>query len=132
MRYVLTEDSFDAWNNVKKEVEKNDRKLGIKPREIFWTKIGQNVGDGQTDIPAFALVNKKGGKSIAVYREEKNPDGSIDEARTLKSYLNGYKLAVEAKRSEQLLPADYSSGKPLKMALLGYVESIATHIVSRL
>ncbi len=90
------------------------------------------VGDGQTDIPAFALVNKKGGKSIAVYREEKNPDGTIDEARTLKSYLNGYKLAVEAKRAEQLLPADYSSGKPLKMALLGYVESIATHIIGHL
>lgn len=87
------------------------------------------LGDGQTDIPAFSLVNKNGGKSIAVYREEKNSDGTIDEERTLKTYLNGYKLAVEANRAEQLLPADYSSGKPLKMALLGYVESIAKQIV---
>lgn len=88
------------------------------------------LGDGQTDIPAFSLVNKNGGKSIAVYREEKNSDGTIDEERTLKTYLNGYKLAVEANRAEQLLPADYSSGKPLKMALLGYVESIAKQIAS--
>lgn len=88
------------------------------------------LGDGQTDIPAFSLVNKNGGKSIAVYREEKNSDGAIDEERTLKTYLNGYKLAVEANRAEQLLPADYSSGKPLKMALLGYVESIAKQIAS--
>lgn len=88
------------------------------------------LGDGQTDIPAFSLVNKNGGKSIAVYREEKNPDGSINEERTLKTYLNGYKLAVEANRAEQLLPADYSMGKPLKMALLGYVESIAKQIAS--
>jgi len=87
------------------------------------------LGDGQTDIPAFSLVNKSGGKSIAVYREEKNSDGTIDEERTLKTYLNGYKLAVEANRAEQLLPADYSSGKPLKMALLGYVESIAKQMV---
>lgn len=87
------------------------------------------LGDGQTDIPAFSLVNKSGGKSIAVYREEKNSDGTIDEERTLKTYLNGYKLAIEANRAEQLLPADYSSGKPLKMALLGYVESIAKQIV---
>lgn len=86
------------------------------------------LGDGQTDIPAFSLVNKNGGKSIAVYREEKNSDGAIDEERTLKTYLNGYKLAVEANRAEQLLPADYSTGKPLKMALLGYVESIAKQI----
>lgn len=89
------------------------------------------LGDGQTDIPAFSLVNKNGGKSIAVYREEKNPDGSIDEERTLKTYLNGYKLAVEANRAEQLLPADYSLGKPLKMALLGYVESIAKQITRK-
>lgn len=86
------------------------------------------LGDGQTDIPAFSLVNKNGGTSIAVYREEKNEDGSIDEEKTLHTYNQGYKLAVEANRAEQILPADYSSGKPLKMALLGYVEKIARRI----
>ena len=88
------------------------------------------LGDGQTDIPAFSLINKMGGRSIAVYREEKKSDGSIDEEATLKNYAKGYELAVASKRAEQLLPADYSSGKPLKMALLGYVEKIANEIAS--
>ena len=38
------EDTFDKWNKVKKDTEGNKRKLGIKPREIFWAKIGQNIG----------------------------------------------------------------------------------------
>lgn len=89
------------------------------------------LGDGQTDIPAFSLINKMGGTSIAVYREEKKSDGSIDEEATLKTYSEGYELAVSSKRAEQLLPADYSSGKPLKMALLGYVEKLAKAIVEK-
>jgi hypothetical protein len=87
------------------------------------------LGDGQTDIPAFSLLKKNGGIPIAVYREEKNSDGTINEEKTLKNYSKGYQLAIEAKRAEQILPADYSLGKPLKMALLGYVEKIAKNIV---
>lgn len=84
------------------------------------------LGDGQTDIPAFSLINSAGGTSIAVYREEKCSDGSIDETRTLKTYQKGYELAIQSGRAEQLLPADYSAGKPLKMALLGGVERLAS------
>jgi len=36
--------TFDNWNQVKKNTNQNKRKLGIKPREIFWAKIGQNIG----------------------------------------------------------------------------------------
>lgn len=36
---------YDRWNEVKKETIQKERKLGIKPREIFWVKIGQNIGD---------------------------------------------------------------------------------------
>lgn len=86
------------------------------------------LGDGQTDIPAFSLVNKSGGTSLAVYREIKNEDGTINEAETLRNYQEGYKLAVESQRAEQILPADYSSGKSLKMALLGYVQKIAIRL----
>ena len=86
------------------------------------------LGDGQTDIPAFSLINKSGGTSIAVYREIKRSDGTIDEQATMKPYNEGYHLAIESKRAEQLLPADYSAGKPLKMALLGYVEKMAKRI----
>lgn len=83
------------------------------------------LGDGQTDIPAFSLINSMGGTSIAVYREEKRSDGTIDEVCTLKTYQKGYELAIQSGRAEQLLPADYSAGKSLKMALLGYMERLA-------
>jgi len=36
---------FDKWNDVKKQTNINKRNLGVKPREIFWAKIGVNVGD---------------------------------------------------------------------------------------
>ena len=35
---------YDKWNEVKKELSQNKRKLGLKPREIFWAKLGQNIG----------------------------------------------------------------------------------------
>ncbi len=37
-------DNFDKWNDVKKNTEKSNIKLGIRPRDIFWAKIGQNIG----------------------------------------------------------------------------------------
>ena len=35
---------YDEWNEVKKETSKKNIYIGIKPREIFWVKIGQNIG----------------------------------------------------------------------------------------
>jgi mRNA interferase MazF len=35
---------YNKWNEIKKITNKNKRKLGIKPREIFWIKLGQNIG----------------------------------------------------------------------------------------
>jgi mRNA interferase MazF len=35
---------FDEWNEVKKKTHNTKRKLGLKPREIFWAKVGQNIG----------------------------------------------------------------------------------------
>ncbi len=88
------------------------------------------IGDGLTDIPAFSLINSMGGISIAVYRESKNSDGTINQEKTLKDYETGYKLAVESQRAKQLLPADYSSGKPLNLALLNYVKELCEKIKS--
>jgi hypothetical protein len=88
------------------------------------------IGDGLTDIPAFSLINSMGGTSIAVYRESKNTDGTIDQEKTLKDYEAGYKLAVESQRAKQLLPADYSSGKPLNLALKNYVKELCERIKS--
>ncbi len=36
---------FDDWNEVKKVAHTKERRLDIKPREVFWVKIGQNIGD---------------------------------------------------------------------------------------
>ena len=107
---------------------RNDVNRVIKNKRVPFENI-VFLGDGQTDIPAFALINKEGGTSIAVYREEKNSDGSIDEIATAKTYEAGYKLAIESKRAQQLLNADYSNGKPLKMALMHTVKRIADRIV---
>ncbi|MGB5867259.1 MAG: type II toxin-antitoxin system PemK/MazF family toxin [Arcobacteraceae bacterium] len=35
---------YDKWNEIKKLTNTHNIKLGIKQREIFWAKIGQNVG----------------------------------------------------------------------------------------
>ena len=37
-------EQYDKWNEVKKDTQKKKRKLGMKPREIFWVKIGHNIG----------------------------------------------------------------------------------------
>ncbi|MEA3512915.1 MAG: type II toxin-antitoxin system PemK/MazF family toxin [Campylobacterota bacterium] len=35
---------YDKWNEIKKETEKNKSTFIIKVREIYWLKIGQNIG----------------------------------------------------------------------------------------
>ena len=35
---------YDEWNEIKKKTSKNNIKIGIKPRDIFWVKIGHNIG----------------------------------------------------------------------------------------
>ncbi len=37
--------NFDDWNEVKKQTHQVSFNLGIKPREIYWTKIGLNIGN---------------------------------------------------------------------------------------
>ena len=36
---------FDKWNTIKKDTDTKHFRFGIKPREIFWAKIGVNIGD---------------------------------------------------------------------------------------
>jgi len=38
-------ENFDKWNRVKKNTERvQERRLTIRARDIFWAKIGQNIG----------------------------------------------------------------------------------------
>ena len=36
--------SYDKWNEVKKEISQEHANLIFKIREIFWVKVGQNIG----------------------------------------------------------------------------------------
>lgn len=38
------ENSFNEWNNVKQKTNKKENKVGFKEREIFWLRLGQNIG----------------------------------------------------------------------------------------
>ena len=35
---------YDAWNLIKKDVSQNNKNLIFKVREVFWVKLGQNIG----------------------------------------------------------------------------------------
>jgi mRNA interferase MazF len=35
---------FDEWNSVKQKANDTKRKVGFKVRDIFWLRIGQNIG----------------------------------------------------------------------------------------
>jgi len=37
-------DKFDNWNEIKKKTNNTQFFLTTKPREIYWVKIGQNIG----------------------------------------------------------------------------------------
>lgn len=90
-------------------------------KRIPWSNIIY-LGDGETDIPAFAVTKKNKGTSIAVYREY------ADESKTFASYSYGHKVAIENARADMLLPADYSESKTLKMSILHKIREIAEKI----
>jgi pseudaminic acid cytidylyltransferase len=44
MYKALNEDKFDEWNKAKKLTHNTIRKTGFKEKEIFWLRMGQNIG----------------------------------------------------------------------------------------
>ena len=36
--------NFDDWNAIKKDIEKKDKIFTFKVREIYWLKVGKNIG----------------------------------------------------------------------------------------
>jgi mRNA interferase MazF len=44
MSYTITESQFDDWNSTKKKSHYKENQVGFKEREIFWARIGQNIG----------------------------------------------------------------------------------------
>ncbi|MDM8565217.1 type II toxin-antitoxin system PemK/MazF family toxin [Candidatus Halobeggiatoa sp. HSG11] len=39
--------NFDNWNEVKKRTDKNKNIVGFKERDIFWLRLGKNIGNEQ-------------------------------------------------------------------------------------
>jgi len=59
---------FDEWNSVKKDINTTTKDVYFKERDIFWAKIGQNVGYEQngkgTEFTRPVVVVKKYSKSM--------------------------------------------------------------------
>ena len=59
--------SYDKWNNIKKNISLKEQYLTFKVREIYWVKLGQNVGfetDGKgEEFLRPVLVFRKFGKN---------------------------------------------------------------------
>ncbi|MEA1983882.1 MAG: type II toxin-antitoxin system PemK/MazF family toxin [Campylobacterota bacterium] len=59
---------FDEWNSVKKDINTSTQDIYFKERDIFWAKIGQNVGFEQNgkgeEFTRPVLVVKKYSKSM--------------------------------------------------------------------
>ena len=41
---MIEEKEFDKWNEIKKKIQQSNKIWTIKPREIYWVKIGKNIG----------------------------------------------------------------------------------------
>jgi len=74
------------------------------------------VGDGTSDIPCFAMLNREGGTAIGVYK-----DGTPED------WAKNYQPS-QGERVINLAPADYSEDSELMRSLMLAVESICKKI----
>jgi len=44
MSHTIVESQFDEWKSTKKKSHYKENNVGFKEREIFWARIGQNIG----------------------------------------------------------------------------------------
>lgn len=77
------------------------------------------VGDGPTDVPCFATLNHRGGKSVAVYNHDSE-----------KAFKQTYQLQEEG-RMFTFAPADYREGSHLSLILERVVREMAQKIVDQ-
>lgn len=77
------------------------------------------VGDGGSDMAAFALLHENGGTALAVYKSERAQDWS------------GQEEMRSRRRVQNLAPADFREGAELMRSLTLAVESIAKRVALR-
>jgi len=85
----------------------------VEPRDdlVPWSNLIY-VADGATDVPAFEVVRRGGGFTLAVYDPELGPNEST----------------MIAGRTHLIVPADYLPGSPLDTALTDALKAIKSRI----
>ena len=68
------------------------------------------IGDGSTDIPCMAMLNKAGGHTLAVYKKGK-------KQKAMQLNLDG--------RAHMVAPADYSENKSIDKFVKAVIDSVA-------
>ena len=76
------------------------------------------LGDGYTDIPCFALIQKAGGRAIAAYDRDN---------RTKVGRVYGF---VDDRRVSHVVPTNYTKNRAADSAITLAIESIKTRILS--
>ena len=60
--------NFDTWNELKKEIDERENIIQFKEREIYWARIGENVGFEQNgkgaELSRPVLIVKKLNKQL--------------------------------------------------------------------
>jgi len=77
------------------------------------------IADGPSDIPAFSVIKKEGGKTMAVY--QKDVPKSFKQVKSL----------LETGRVDMIGEADYSEGSTTWLWLIDELNSIAEKIINR-
>lgn len=108
---------INKGGNIDSRIDVNS-KVDASDRRVPFTQMIY-VGDGPTDVPCFATLNNKGGKSIAVYHPTQE-----------KAFRQTYQLQEEG-RVFAFGPADYRAGSHISNVLELTVRQMADAIVLR-
>jgi len=95
--------------NVNQRMAETDRRVPLS-HMIY-------VADGPSDVPAFSVVKKGGGKALAVYRS--HDSDSFNQARRLQ----------EDQRVDHFAEADYRDGSNAAMWILSNLQDMAEGVV---
>ena len=106
---------INKGGNVNPEIDVNG-KIAYEYRRVPFENMVY-IGDGPTDVPCFATINKRGGKCLAVY----NPESE-------KAFRQACQLQHEG-RVFTIGPADFREGSQMHRVLFHLAEQIADRIV---